>query len=445
MTTEIERLLPQDLDAERSLLGSLLIDPNAYALIEGRIEPDDFYREQHRAIFEAVARVVESGEKVDVVTVGHELRGQGTDDLAGGPPYLADIMNAVPTAFHIESYAGIVEQAASLRRVISAATQMAGAAYRRGAQADEVMETAEQLLFQIASRGDVSQPRPLLELLAELQASIMERRETGALRGIPSGVPALDRVTGGFQKSDLIVLAARTSVGKTSFALQIARQAALHQDGPKAVGLFSLEMPSSEITQRIVASQANVDFTRLRDGLLSDSQLETTVRTLASLEGVRMVVDDTPSIPIGQLRSKARRMAIEHEVELLIVDYLQLIQVPGTTETRAQEVATITRSLKTLARELDVPIVACAQLSRAIEQRDSPRPRLSDLRESGSIEQDADLVLFLHYPQHDDPLDKPVREVTLTLAKHRNGPLAEVDLMFIRPRGHFGERQAADL
>lgn len=438
MTTEVERLPPQDLDAERSLLGSLLIDPDAVTAISGKIQSDDFYREQHRAIFDAVTNIASRNERSDSVTVSDELRRTENLDLAGGPSYIADLINAVPTAFHVEHYASIVRRTGVLRRIIQAAGQMVASAYHAGADPDAVLDDAESLIFGIANEMRTRDFEPLREILHEFAEQLMFRQaHRGALSGVPSGVGQLDLLTGGLQRSDLIILAARPGMGKTAFALHIALNAAMQNDVP--VGFFALEMPGHQLAQRIVGNRAEIDSMRIRDGNLDDEQLQKTVATMAELAEYPILVDDSPSLTVLELRGKARRMHLEHSIGLLIVDYLQLMNSATYRDNRVQEITEITRSLKSLARELNIPVVACAQLSRAVEQRPNPTPRLSDLRESGSIEQDADVVMFLHEPERDDDvIGRPV-DLRLTIAKQRNGPVGEFDLRFFRSHGRFME------
>ncbi|MCY3784622.1 MAG: replicative DNA helicase [Chloroflexi bacterium] len=442
MTTEIERLPPQDLNAERSLLGALLIDADAYWIAADIVSPDDLYREQHRVIYQAVQVLAQRNVRPDAVTVSDELRRAGNLDLAGGPPYIADLINAVPTAFHIEHYADICRRHGTLRRVIQAAGQMVSLAYRPDAETDTVIEEAERLLFQIARRASQSEPRLLVEAIKPVSDSLMETGQDGGLRGIPSGIATLDKLTGGFQRSDLIVIAARPGMGKTAFALQVALQAAAQNQIP--VGFFSLEMSSEQIVYRLLAHQAEVDSLRIRDRTLTDDQLDRVVKALIALGEHPILLDDTPGMSIVQLRSKVRRLYMEHEVGLLVVDYLQLLKGAGRRDNRVQEVTEITSTLKEIAREMRLPLIACAQLSRAAEARDNPTPRLSDLRESGSIEQDADIVMFLHEPKSEEhPSAYRPRDVRLTVAKHRNGPTGKVEMQFAGWRGHFKEVEQA--
>ena len=439
MTTEIERLPPQDLDAERSLLGSLLIDSDAVSAISGKIQSDDFYREQHRAIFDAVTNIATRNERSDSVTVSDELRRTEHLELAGGPSYIADLINAVPTAFHVEHYAAIVRRTGILRRIIQSAGQMVAAAYRAGADPDAVLDDAERLIFSIANEMRTRDFELLREVLHVFEEQLMFRMEhRGVLSGVATGINHLDQLTGGLQRSDLIILAARPGMGKTAFALHMALHAAMHNDIP--VGFFAMEMPGHQLAQRIVGNRARIDSMRIRDGELDPEQLQKTVAAMAELAEYPILIDDSPSLTVLELRGKARRMHMEHTIGLLIIDYLQLMSSGTYRDNRVQEITEITRSLKSLARELNIPVVACAQLSRAVEQRPNPTPRLSDLRESGSIEQDADVVVFLHEPNRDDEeaIGRPV-DLRLTIAKQRNGPVGELDLRFVRSHGRFEE------
>ena len=438
VTTEIERLPPQDLDAERAVLGSLLIDPDAVVTISGKIQSEDFYREQHRAIFQAVTNIAMRNERVDTVTLSDELRRTGNMEVVGGQPYITELPTAVPTAFHIEYYAEIVRRTGILRRVIQAAGQMVAEAYRGGADSDAVLDHAESLIFSIASESLTQDFKPLREILYDVQAQIMSRRENrGALSGVATGIPGLDKLTGGLQRSDLIILAARPGMGKTAFALNLALHAAMQNNVP--VGFFSLEMPDEQLTHRILGNRARIDSMRIRDGDLNDDELQTIVSTMSKLyDDSPIFIDDSSSLTVLELRGKARRMNLEHSIGLLFIDYLQLMNSSRRHDNRVQEITEITRFLKALARELNIPVVACAQLSRAAEENRDPR--LSDLRESGSIEQDADVVIFLYKPDRDDErvAGQPVN-LRLKVAKHRNGPTGDLDLQFSDRVGRFKE------
>ena len=439
MTMAVDRLPPQNIDAERSLLGSLLIDSEAITKVTGNIGPDDFYREAHRAIFAAVTELISRNEKADYVTLCEQLSRAGELDEVGGESYVAELASAVPTPFHVEHYASIVRRASILRQIIHGATQMVSRSYDTGADPAEVLDEAESLIFGIANKVLSRDFEPIREILHRFNEQLMFRVEhRGTPTGVSTGIRGLDTLTGGLQRSDLVILAARPGIGKTALSLGIGLHAAKQNEVP--VGFFALEMPADQIVQRLVGAEARMDAMRIRDGNLDDDQLQRVVRAMGDIAEYPIIIDDSPTLSVLELRGKARRMHLEHNVGLLVVDYLQLMTASGRRENRVQEITEITRSLKALARELNVPIIACAQLSRAVEQRPESRPRLSDLRESGSIEQDADLVVFLHEPDVGDEtaIGRPVN-LKLDIAKHRNGPIGTVDLRFIKPQGRFDE------
>ncbi len=434
-----DRLPPQNTDAERSLLASLLIDPEAITRVAGKIGADDFYREAHRAIFAAVTELSSRNQRADYVTLCEQLKRDDTLADVGGESYVIELSTAAPTPFHVEYYAEIVRRASTLRQIIQSATRMVASAYTPDAEPDEVLDEAESLIFGIANEVRARDVEPIREILHQFSEQLMYRVEhRGMPTGVSTGVRGLDTLTGGLQRSDLVILAARPGVGKTAFSLSVGLHAAKQNEVP--VAFFSLEMPAEQIAQRLISTEARMDAMRIRDGDLDDDQLQYVVRSMSDVAEYPIFIDDSPSLSVLELRGKARRMHLEHNVGLLVVDYLQLMTASGHRENRVQEITEITRSLKALARELNIPIVACAQLSRAVEQRPDSKPRLSDLRESGSIEQDADLVMFLHEPGRDDDesISRPV-DLKLDIAKHRNGPIGVVDLRFIRPQGRFEE------
>ena len=439
-----DRLPPQNIDAERSLLGSLLIDPEAITRIAGQISADDFYREAHRAIFSAVTTLASRNEKTDYITLCDQLGRDGTLVDVGGEDRVIELASAVPTPFHVEHYAGIVRRTSILRQIIQSATRMVASAYAPEAAPEEVLDEAESLIFSIANEVHTRDILPIREILHEVSDQLMFRVEhRGTPTGVSTGFRSLDVLTGGLQRSDLVILAARPGIGKTALSLNIGLHAAKQNDVP--VAFFALEMPAEQIVQRLIGTEARMDAMRIRDGNLDDDQLQRVVRTMGNVAEYPIFIDDSPSLSVLELRGKARRMHLEHNIGLLVVDYLQLMTASGHRENRVQEITEITRSLKALARELNIPIIACAQLSRAVEQRPDSKPRLSDLRESGSIEQDADLVAFLHEPDRgdDEAIGRPV-DLKLDIAKHRNGPVGHVDLRFIRPQGRFEETSRRD-
>ena len=445
----IDRLPPQSIEAEQSVLGSILIDRDAIIEVADFLKPEDFYRQAHGRVYAVMIELSERREPVDVVTVAEALERTGDLEGMGGRAYLGTLSNQTPTAVHAAQYARIVERKALLRNLISAAGKIAGIGYEDPAEVQEAIDRAEAELFAVSQRrvaAGFSQLKTLLHDAYDRLDYLHEHR--GEISGVRTGFQDLDQLTTGLQKSDLVVLAARPSVGKTSLALNIAEHAAA-RDG-KSVGLFSLEMSKEQLVLRLLSSVANIDSQRLRTGFLEELDFARIAPAMNTLSEAPIYIDDTPNISTMELRTKARRLQAETGLDLVIVDYLQLMQSSTTTRdaNRVQEVSEITRGLKALARELKVPVIALSQLSRQPEMRESREPRLSDLRESGSIEQDADLVMFL-WREKERGADDQTTEgevVKLKLAKHRNGPTGEIDLWFKKAQTRFvsyaGERFA---
>ena len=433
----VDRLPPQNIEAERSVLGSLLIDPGGYTKISGSLRPEDFYRHSHRRMFEAIRALGERNEPPDFVTVCEELERMQALEEAGGEVYVSSVANEVPSAFHVEYYADIVRRASVLRQIIDGASSIANLAMNSDADSSEVLDNAESIIFSIAKQTDIREYVPIREVLTDYFDQLDFRKEhPDALSGIPTGFPTLDALTGGFQRSDLVIVAARTGIGKTTFLLNACRNAARKNEVP--VGMFTLELSAEQLVQRLVSLEAQIDSRLLRDARdLQDTDFQRIGLAIGDLSEDPVFIDDSPTLSIFQLRGKARRMQAERNIGMIVLDYLQLMQ-GSRTENRVQEISEITRSLKALARELDVPIVAGAQLSRAVEQRGEARPRLSDLRESGSIEQDADVVIFL-YPEQAESIDSGPVNIVCEVAKHRNGPVGKLTLRFARNQGRFEE------
>ena len=432
----VERLPPQNIEAERSVLGSLLIDPEGYTKISGALRPEDFYRHSHKRLYQAIQSLGERSEPPDWVTVCEELERMEALEEVGGEVYVSSVANDVPSAFHVEYYADIVRRAAVLREIIDGASRIASMAMTADAESTQVLDTAESIIFSIARQTDSREYVPIREVLTEFFDQLDFRNQhPGVLSGIPTNFETLDSLTGGFQRSDLVIVAARTGIGKTTFLLNVARNAARNNEVP--VGIFTLELSAEQLVQRLVSLEARIDSRKLRDADLEDTDFQRIGRAIGELSESPIYIDDSPMLSIMQLRGKARRMQAEHNIGMIVLDYLQLMQ-GSRTENRVQEISEITRSLKGLARELNVPIVAGAQLSRAVEQRPESRPRLSDLRESGSIEQDADLVIFL-YPETSDSTDAGPVNIVCDVAKHRNGPVGRLNLRFARNLGRFDE------
>jgi replicative DNA helicase len=434
----LDRVPPQNIDAERSTLGSMLLDKDAIFRAVEILKPEDFYKDAHRLIFKAVTDLTAKNEPVDLVTVTEELRQKNILDSVGGIAYLTGLANAVPTAANVEYYARIVEEKSLLRSLIHAATEIVSNGYEGAKEVDKIMDEAEQAIFNVAQRRASRGYAPLKDILNTAFENIERMYETkGGVTGVSTGYNDLNRLTAGLQPSDLIILAARPSMGKTTFALNIAQHIAVVEKQPVAV--FSLEMSKEQLAMKLLCSEAGVDNQRIRTGNLVESDWPLLSRALGRLADSKMYIDDTPGISVMELRAKARRIKAEDGLALIVIDYLQLMQGRGKTESRQQEVSEISRSLKALARELSVPVIALSQLSRAVEQRTSKVPGLADLRESGSLEQDADIVCFLYRDDYynEDTEKKNIAE--LIIAKHRNGPLGSVEFFFQKECSRFQE------
>ncbi len=440
-----QALPPQDIDAEQATLGAILIDPGAASRAMGIVREEDFYPEAHRLIFRAMQACHNRGEPVDIITVSAELRRQGKLQEVGGAEYLTALINEVPTAAHVTRYATIVAEKAVLRRLISVGSEIQAIGYENPEDVGEALDRAEQKIFDIAQRRVTSDFTPIGPLVMETFEKLDQVfRRPGYISGVPTGLRDLDKLTSGLQNGDLVIIAGRPSMGKTSLAISnFALHAAIqHNIG---VAIFSLEMSRMQLAELMLGSQAQVNVAALRRGMAREEEWTKIGRALTYLPNAPIFIDDTPGIPIMELRSKARRLKTQHDIGLVIVDYLQLITTGErtTSESRHQEVSLIARSLKALARELNVPVVALSQLSRLVERREDKRPILSDLAESGSIEAEADLVCFLYRPSYyrrkrDAEGEEAVAQKTddgpdkaeIIIAKHRNGPVGTVDTIF---------------
>ncbi|MCA1553453.1 MAG: replicative DNA helicase, partial [Chloroflexi bacterium] len=385
----IERQLPHNLDAEQAVLGSVLIDPDAIHKVMSLLSGDDFFSERHRWIWEASLAVTERRQPVDYVALVDELERQNKLDEIGGSGYVASLINSVPTAAHIETYAKIVERAATLRNLIRAATEIAGLAYADEGELDEIIDQSEQAIFAVSQRKLQRELIPIGQYLGTVSANVdYMQAHHGEFVGVPTGFKELDKLLGGLQSSDLIIVAGRPSVGKTSFVLNIVEYAASHLPR-KTVATFSLEMAGEQIVQRLIANMTGIDGQRLRLGNITDDEYDRMMEAIGRLSEAPIYIDDTPAASPNEIRSKSRRLYAERGLDLIVIDYLQLMRGSARNENRVQEIAQISRALKALARELKVPVIALSQLSRAVESRPDKTPQLSDLRESGSIEQDA--------------------------------------------------------
>jgi replicative DNA helicase len=434
----IDKLAPQAIDAEQSVLGSILIDRDAILKVADFLRPVDFYRQQHADIYESMLALHGQREPIDLITLGDELTRRERLDDVGGPAYLANLMNVVPTAVHVEHYGRIVERKAVLRNLISAAGKIAAVGYEEANDAEIAIDRAEGILFEISQRRTVGGFESLATLLGEAYDRLEYLHEhRGQILGIPSGLSQLDTLLGGFQPSDLVILAARPSVGKTSLALNIAQHAAVREG--KKVGVFSLEMSREQLALRLLSAESGINPRPLQSGFVDETDWSKIAQVMNAMHSAPMWIDDSPGLTVMELRTKARRLEAEQRgLDLVIVDYLQLMQgsTPQREANRVQEVSEISRGLKQLARELKVPVLALSQLSRGVEQRGTAEPRLSDLRESGSIEQDADVVIFL-YREGEQNAESDVELVKAKVAKHRNGPIGEVPLQFRKSNTRF--------
>jgi len=436
----INKLPPQNLEAEQSLLGSLLIDKDAIIKVADLVTENDFYKDSHSILFETMKELYSRHEPIDVISLTNRLDEKGKLDSIGGRTYLATLSNAVATASHVAHYANIVQRKATLRRLLSVAGEITEMGFREEEDVDMILDAAEQKLFGVSQKYLKNIFIPLDSLLTEAFDRIDElHRQSGKLRGLITGYNELDQLLAGLQKSDLIIIAARPSVGKTSFALDIARQVAIKNK--VAVGVFSLEMSKEQLVDRMLCAQAGVSLWKMRTGKLSDHEEDNDFtrigQAMGQLSEAPIYIDDSANTSIMEIRTKARRLQMEKGLQLLIIDYLQLMEGRGKYgDNRVQEVAEITRGLKGIARELNIPVIALSQLSRVVEQSKPAIPKLSHLRESGSIEQDADIVMFIYRKSADrnfntNELTESERNLAeIHIAKHRNGPTGKVDLYF---------------
>ncbi|MGE5559921.1 MAG: replicative DNA helicase [Chloroflexota bacterium] len=432
MSVLLERVPPQNLEAEQSVLGSMLIEKEAILRATEILLPEDFYRDAHRGIYETIVAMHDKGEAVDLITVSEHLRQRGILDEVGGLAYLTTLANAVPTAANVEHYAKIVEEKSLLRQLINASTRIVTRGYEGTEDINQLLDWAEQSIFSLSQRHNQGGFSALKDVLMEAFEHIEQLyANKGGVTGVPTGYTQLDEMLSGLQPSDLIIVAARPSQGKSTLVMNIARNAAVNYRIPVAV--FALEMSKEQLAVRLLCSEAGVDMQRLRTGMLRESDWKPLSVALGRLGDCQIYIDDTPGCGIMEIRARARRLKAEHNIGLVIVDYMQLVQTKGKFENRQQEISEISRSLKALARELNVPVIAASQLSRAVEQREKKRPQLSDIRESGAIEQDADVVCFIH----SDPESEEKNVIELIVAKQRNGPTGSVELYFRKEVGRF--------
>ncbi len=430
---------PQNVEAEASLLGAILIDSDAIVKIADTITAEDFYDPRHKHIYEAISRLYERREAIDVLTLADQLKNSGVLDIIGGAGYLTELTNFVPTAAHVDQYADIVAQKALRRRLIKASHDMADLGMDESKDLRELIEDAESRLFEVSQQHVKQSVLSLEAILAESFERLDElHKDSNKIRGVTTGFKDMDNILAGLQRSDLFILAARPSMGKTAFSLNLAHNVALMAKEP--VLIFSLEMSKEQLVDRLLSMESGVDAWALRTGNLTDNDFEKLGHAMGSLSEAPIYIDDTPGITISDLRTKARREAHQHKLGLIIVDYLQLMSGGskyGGDGNRVQEVSEISRGLKGIARELNVPLIALSQLSRSVESRSPQIPQLADLRESGSIEQDADVVAFIYREEYYNPETDRKNITDIFIRKHRNGPTDNLELYFERDKQRF--------
>ena len=421
------QLPPHSTDAERSVLGGMLIEANALELAIEQLHEEDFYLPTHQAIFAAMRDIRNAGGAVDLVTLSNELERHGKLDMVGGPLYLSELMSFVPTAVNTQEYISIVEEKSVRRLLIRAGGDIARDAQNDGGELEDALNGAERRIYDITMRKSADTLRPIEQVVPEAFNEISELMERkGTITGVSTGFTELNRMTNGFQKSDLIIIAARPAMGKTAFALNIAQYAALHDD--RTVVIFSLEMSASQLVQRMLCTEATVESQKIKEGTVGSDELKRLVEVMEPMSRAKLFIDDTGGATVPEIRSKCRRLRARHGLDMIVIDYLQLMQSGDgrKSDSRTQEVSDMTRQLKLLARELDVPVVLLAQLNRGPETRQDHTPMIADLRESGSIEQDADMVILLYRPAvYDEDADNTSQAI---IAKHRHGPTGTVML-----------------
>ncbi len=426
---DIDKIPPHNLDAEKSTLGSMLLERDAIAKVVEILKPGDFYKQAHAMILEVIHLLFEKGEPVDLVTVAEILRERGQLETIGGASYLTNLVNSVPTAANVEHYAKIVEEKSILRGLLKSANQISQLGYQEEEELDIILDKAEQLIFNISQKRAAQGFDKIKDILMDTFDNIEKMyNQQSEVTGVPTGFKDLDKMTSGFQEADLVIIAARPSMGKTALALNMAQYISVEED--LSVGIFSLEMSKSQLVQRMLCSEAQVNSHKLRTGKLNEQDWKRISHAAGRLGEANVFIDDTPGITAMEMRAKARRIQAEHGLDIILIDYLQLMQGSGSTESRQQEVSKISRSLKGLARELNVPVVSLSQLSRAVEQRNDKRPQLSDLRSSGSIEQDADVVAFIYRDEYYNPDTEKKGITEVIIGKQRNGPVGVTELAF---------------
>jgi replicative DNA helicase len=436
-TSESLKVPPHDIEAEKSVLGAALIDPSAINLVFEFLRPEHFYAPEHQIIFSAMMTQYEKQEPIDLITLRNELQKEGNIKKIGGASYLSELINTVPTAAYIEHYGHIVKDHHTKRKLIELSSKLVESAFDEKGDAKKLLDHAEKEIFSLSQEHMHQDFMELKEVLADSFDRLEEFIKSGTkLRGVSTGYSAIDNKLAGLQDSNLIIIAARPGIGKTTLALNIAMNVAVHEKKP--VGFFSLEMSKEELVDRLLVGQADIDAWKLKTGRLSDDDYKSLTDAMGDLSEAPIFIDDSPGISVLEMRTKARKLMVEKNLKLLIVDYLQLADSGRRFDSRVSEVSFISQGLKNLARELKIPVIAISQLSRAVEQRGTKKPQLADLRESGAIEQDADVVCFLYQEEDtEELLEKEKRLIKLFVAKHRNGPTGEIELMFRADRVKF--------
>jgi len=436
----IDRIPPQNIEAEQAVLGAMLIKKEAISEVVTILIGTDFYRDTHRIIFDAMLELFNKNEAVDLITITEQLRKNEQLDKVGGIAYVTSLANSVPTAANIEYHAKIVKEKGQLRHLINSATAIAGMGYEDNENVIDVMDKAENMILEVAAKRGGGDFTPIKNILLDTFSKIeVLYASKGGITGTPTGFKDLDKLTSGLQPSDLILVAARPSMGKTAFTLNLATHIAVREK--KAVAFFSLEMSKEQLVQRMLCSEGAIDSQRLRIGELDDKDWGKLISAADRLSTAPIFIDDTAGITVMELRSKARRLKTEYDLKLIVIDYLQLMQGSSSKggDNRQQEISEISRSLKALARELNVPVIALSQLSRSVESRQVKKPMLSDLRESGSLEQDADIVMFLYREDYYDPDTENKNITDVIIAKHRNGPVDTIQLFFHKQFTKFAD------
>jgi replicative DNA helicase len=434
--SEMIQSQPHNRQAEEAVLGSVLINPESYYDVAQVLEADYFYIIRNRWIWEVFTNLHENRSPIDILTVSEELENRSQLEEIGGQAYLMMLVNQTPSSLNAEAYAKIVEETSVRRRMLASANQMAKLAFQQDKQIENIIDEAEKTVFNLSERRirrDLESIQTVVSKYYDRVSQLSQRSED--FFGVPTGLTDLDTLLGGLQKSDLLIIAGRPASGKTGFLLTVAKNAALKHK--KHVAMFSLEMSNEQLVQRMVAQETGINTQNLRSGKIKEDQWDLFTKAIEVLGDSKIYLDDTPALTPIQMRTKCRRLHLEHHIDLILVDYIQLMSGESRTENRVQEVSYISRNLKTLARELNVPVLAAAQLSRAVEQRSDKRPMLSDLRESGSLEQDSDIVMFIHKKDEIPNENERAELVELIVAKHRNGPTRDIDMIFIKDLAQF--------